>query len=527
MDHAVKNRWIAAGLFALAAALYIRTVGFPFVLYDDNLYVFENPQVLNGLSPGGLAWAFSGFHVANWHPLTWVSHMLDVDLFGPAAWGPHLMNVLIHALATTVLFLALNGMTGSPARSAVVAALFAVHPLHVESVAWVSERKDVLCGLFFVAAMAAYGRYAAAPSGRRLLAVVLASALSLLSKPVAVTLPFVFLLLDIWPLGRLQRGAIPRLLLEKAPLFILSALVVGLTAMAQGMNDGIADAATLPIGTRLASACIAYAEYLRMTAWPASLAVIYPHPASVHQAIPALRVAFSVALLAGITIAAALNRRRRPWLLVGWLWFLGTLVPMIGLVQVGAQLVADRYMYLPSIGLFLAATWEVADRVRGRERAARFALPAALLVVALFAGCAWKQIGYWKDSEALFLRAADTAPEGNWNAEFMLGIIYQREGRLADARRRLDRSLRIKPDFPPARLNMGIVLAGMGDSSGAVGQIEEAIRQAPDYFDAHLNLGLVLMGFGKKAEAAESFRKALAVRPGDPTAASMLAAASS
>jgi tetratricopeptide (TPR) repeat protein len=307
----------------------------------------------------------------------------------------------------------------------------------------------------------------------------------------------------------------------------MSAILVVMTLLAQRVDAGIAGTDILPLAARISNACFAYVRYLRMTAWPAALSVIYPHPASVHQAIPTLAVMLSAALLAGVTIASFLQLKRRPWLLVGWLWFLGTLVPMIGLVQVGAQSVADRYMYLPSIGLFLAATWEISERASSWKPARRLVAPAACLVLALLAGLAWRQAGYWKNSETLFLQAAESSGGGeNWYAEYLLGVLYQQEGRLADARSRFDKSLSIKPDHPPTRVNLGLVLARTGNSADGIAHLQEAARQAPDYYEAQVNLGLLQMGVGKKAEAVEAFRAALRIRPGDPTAASMLSFAS-
>ncbi|HSN92229.1 MAG TPA: glycosyltransferase family 39 protein, partial [Anaeromyxobacteraceae bacterium] len=354
------------GALALAAGtllLYAPVAGFEFVHLDDNRYVIDNPRVRGGISWDGVLWAFTTLHASNWHPLTWLSHMLDVELFGVRAGPHHLVNALLHAVDAALLFLALSRMTGARGRSLLVAALFAVHPLHVESVAWVAERKDVLSTLFGLLALLAYARHAERPRAGTYLAVVLAFAASLLSKPMWVTFPFLLLVLDFWPLRRmagsgpadggdaLARPVLPlrRLLLEKLPLLALSAASSTVTVVAQGRGGSLAGL-ELPVPVRLANAAVSYVGYVRMTLWPADLAVFYPF-----REVGAWEAIGAAALLAAATALAIRRARAFPELAVGWLWFAGTLVPVVGVVQVGSQALADRYAYLPSAGLFLAA----------------------------------------------------------------------------------------------------------------------------------------------------------------------------
>ena len=358
------------GFLLLAVALVFgQTVRHDFVNYDDNAYVYENPQVAGGLTAHGIAWAFTSFHVSNWHPLTWLSHMLDCQFYGLHAGGHHLTNVLLHAATAILLFLVLRRMTGDLWPSAFVAAVFAIHPLRAESVAWVAERKDVLSGLFFMLTLGAYAGYARRPfSLGRYLTVVLLFALGLMAKPMLVTLPFVLLLLDYWPLGRIgphRRTGISsfrRVVVEKIPLLALTAASCVATVIAQGTAVIAID--VIPLPSRIANALVSYVAYMGQLFYPAGLAVLYPHP---EGGLPIWKVAASSLVLAGISAAALVWRRRFPYLFVGWFWYVGMLVPVIGLVQVGLHAMADRYTYLPQIGLCIAVTWGVAQLAASRR----------------------------------------------------------------------------------------------------------------------------------------------------------------
>ncbi len=482
-------------LAAIILATYWPVAGFDFVVYDDYSYITNNPVVQEGLSVRGLSWAFTTFHASNWHPLTWLSHMLDVELFGLDAGWHHLVNALIHLANSVLLFLVLRGMTGATWRSFVVAALFGVHPLHVESVAWVAQRKDVLSGFFWILAMAAYLRYVRRPGTARYLAALACFALGLLCKPMAVTLPFVLLLLDWWPLGRMAgepgaQGApgqplhagLPKLLLEKVPFLLLSALSAAVTFLAQKQGGALDQA--LSLWARVQNALVAYAAYLWKTVAPVSLAVLYPHPGS---SVPAGKAIAAGLLLAALTAAFVHLRGRRPHLLAGWLWYLGTLVPVIGLVQVGVQSLADRYTYIPLVGIFIALSWEAGDRLsRLRVRPSGAAVVAGLVLSALVA-VSGVQVRYWRNSVALFRHALSVEPD-NWVAHVNLGWALEQEGRLDDAASHYRAALAIRPGNPYAHNNLGYVLELLGRTDEAVFHYREALRLKPDYLYARKNL---------------------------------------
>jgi Flp pilus assembly protein TadD len=503
---------VVAGL-ALAAATFAAYAGAlddGFVDYDDPLYVTDNPHVLAGLGAGGLRWAFATLRTGNWHPLTWLSLQLDATLFGLAAPGFHLTNVLLHVANAVLLFAALRRLTGALWCSLAVAALFALHPLHVESVAWVSERKDVLSTFFGLLALLAYAAYARDPRPRRYLPVALAFALSLLAKPMLVTLPFVLLLLDYWPLGRFGTQASPargrglwRLVSEKLPLLALSAASCAVTLYAQRAGGAVAGLADVPLGVRVATALQAYAGYLAQAAWPARLAACYPLPAGDISPGPTLLAAAVVAALTAVAVAA----RRRPYLLVGWLWYLGTLVPVIGLVQVGLQARADRYTYFPLIGVFLAAVWGAADLARGR-RGGIAALAAAAAAVLLACGLATRQqVRRWHDPVTLWEHAA-AVTEGNWVALTALGGALLDEGRANAAAAACEQALRIRPGNGRAENNLGAARLQQGDYEAAASWFRAAARDDPTLAEAYANLGRTLLLRGRPAEAVEPFRRA-------------------
>ena len=387
---------IAALLAVLTALLYIRAGSFAFIIIDDRSYLVTNSHIQHGLTWDGLRWAFTSVSRSNWFPLTWISHMIDVSLFGMNPGYHHLTNVLIHALSTSLLFAALRLMTGSLWKSAFVAALFGMHPLHVESVAWVAERKDVLSGFFFMLILLAYSRYVRRGGGRNYALVLALFILGLMSKPMLVTVPLVLLLTDVWPLGRTELAApedgsdwnpLPwrGLLLEKIPLLLLSATSAVMTLIVQQKTISSLD--ILPFADRLSNALVSYVTYLAKTLWPASLAVYYPYP----EAIPPWKPLGAAALLLVVSLAVVLQLRRRPFLALGWFWFIVMLVPVIGLVQVGRQAMADRYTYLPLIGPFVMAVWGMEGAARNRPLLQKGACAASLALLAILAAVAFQQ----------------------------------------------------------------------------------------------------------------------------------------
>ena len=401
----MKAALLALGLALAVCAVFGRSVGYEFLSLDDGIYVTDNQAVRAGLTAESVKFAFTSFRGGPWHPLTWLSHMLDVELFGLAPAGHHATNVAIHALTTALLFLALRALCGATWTSAFAAALFALHPLRAESVAWVAERKDVIAGLGFATALLAYAGYAKRGGALRMAGVAAAMAFGLMGKPSIVTLPFVLLLLDVWPLRRVDLFAerfpwrrLATLAAEKLPLFALAAGASLLSVVTQGAGGGVATIEEAPLAARLANTLLAYVAYLRKTLWPVDLAVFYPYPTE----FPWLRVAAAGALLAGATALALAQLRRRPWLAVGWLWFLGVMVPMVGLVQVGGQALADRYSYLPAIGLSLIVAFAAAELAERLPRARAGIAAACVLLVAASAAATWRQVGYWRNNLTLY-----------------------------------------------------------------------------------------------------------------------------
>ncbi|MHB8907339.1 MAG: tetratricopeptide repeat protein [Syntrophales bacterium] len=502
-------------LLLAVALVFGQTVRYEFVNYDDNSYVYENPQVVQGLTGHGIAWAFTTVHINNWHPLTWLSHMLDFQLYGLQSGGHHLTNVLLHASAAVLLFLVLWRMTGFLWRSAFVAAVFAVHPLRAESVAWVAERKDVLSGLFFMLTLWAYAGYASRPFALgRYLTVVLLFALGLMAKPMLVTLPFVLLLLDYWPLGRLGLPvggrSIPfsrRVIVEKLPLLALTAASCVATFLAQ--DKAVASIDAVSISTRIANALVSYMAYIGKLFYPMGLAVLYPYPES---GLPIWKVAASALALGGISTAALVWRRRFPYLFVGWFWYVGMLVPVIGLLQVGLQSMADRYTYLPEIGLCAAATWGVAQLAAfWRHRFWVYGTAAALTVLVLM-GFAWQQTSYWRNSESLWSHTLDCTTE-NYVAHANFGLALAGRGQVDEAIAHYRKALKIKPDYVEAHNSLGLALVGRGQVDEAIAHYRKALEIKSDDIDTHNNLGIALAGRGQVDEAIAHYRKALEIKP--------------
>lgn len=548
------------GRLALIVGVAIAVVFWPSVghgfVYDDEEYVVENRRVLDGLTPGGAWWALtSASYASNWHPLTWLSLQLDATLFGPDPAGFHRTNVLLHGLAAGLTYLAVRRLTGAVWRSLVVALLFGLHPLRVESVSWVSERKDVLSGVFWMLTLLAYQRYTLAPSARRTAAVAAAFLLGLMAKPMLVTLPFVLLLLDAWPLGRLAglSDLWPRVR-EKWPLFLLVAGSVAVTVVAQSRGGAVQGLDRVPLDVRLVGAPVAYAVYLGLTAWPLDLAPFYPIPPGGR---PLRQPAAAVAMLFGVTAAGYVLRRPAPYLPVGWLWFIGTLVPVIGVVQVGGQAYADRYTYLPHVGLFLALVWGVADLFRRLRVPLPVSFGVAGIAITACVGLTLRQERFWANSEVLWDHALAVAPTGNTTAYSNLGAELMRQGREADAltqfRAASETARPTDPVADKARAKVALLslnLGALGDAETAANDLlarptaapadraaswfilgevrrrrnearraEECYREAiraEDGWNARLNLGLLLGEAGRRDEALEHLAAAQRLGPDVP-----------
>jgi Flp pilus assembly protein TadD len=517
-----RGRWTTPGICAaLAVMVFVtfgRTVGNGFVNYDDNLYVYDNTAVSRGLSWQGLRWALTHFVCGNWHPLTMLSHMLDCQVYGLWAGGHHLTSVLIHAVCAVLLFLTLREMTGEQWRSAFVAALFAIHPLRVESVAWISERKDVLSGVFFMLTLWAYTRYVRERSVARYLAIGLWLSLGLMSKPMLVTAPFLLLLLDYWPLARLrQPGDLPRLILEKIPLIMLAAAACVMTLLAQ--RTAMQTFASVPLGVRIGNAAVASVVYLGKFIVPARLAAMYPIPIGGWAA---WAVMDAMLLMAGLTTGVIALRRRAPALFVGWLWYLGMLVPVLGILQVGNQAYADRYTYLPEIGLCLAGTWVAADwaRDRGIHRMVLPLVAAAWLGVLMTAS--YRETGYWRDSFALWTHTlADT--EDNSVARTNLGALLMDEGRVEEAIAEAQEAVRINPENSEAHGNLGNAYLQQGRYAEAAAEYRAAILIRPGFTNFHNYLGYALFQQGLVMEATAEYREALRCDPENAEAHANLA----
>ena len=565
------------GLFLMiitfAAFEQVRTCAF--INFDDNIYVTENLYVQSGLTLKGVIWAFSRIHAGHWHPLTWLSHMLDCQLYGLNPSGHHLTNLAFHIANTLLLFLVLKHMTGALWRSCFVAALFALHPLHVESVAWVAERKDVLSTFFWMLTMWAYIRYVERPKLHRYLLALLFFALGLMSKPTLVTLPFVLLLLDYWPLGRFQlspSGMNPKspisksinpsaqrskalyLVREKAPFFALCAASIVLTIFAAGRGEAVGTLEEYRLDTRVANALVSYVSYIGKMIWPSHLSIFYPY----QEMLPLWKVVGAGLLLISVSFLVIRFTRKLPYLAVGWFWYLGTLVPVIGLVQVGMQAMADRFTYIPFIGLFVMFSYGVANLSGAwRYRRIILSISAGLLLLILMI-ITRLQVKHWQNSITLFQHSLEVT-EDNYQshtilgvalsvqgktqeaidhyraalrikpdflgAHYSLGAALEREGKDQEAMEHYVGALRIKPDRPEAHHNLGVLFLRQGKNREAIDHFREALRIKPDYPDAHNNLGTVLRRQGKNQEAIDHFNEALRIEPNYPEAHNNLAGA--
>lgn len=494
---------LCLALAAAVLAVFWQVQGHEFIRYDDYEYVVENPHVRNGLTLQNVVWAFSTPYASNWHPLTFLSHMLDCELYGLNPAGHHLNSLLIHLLNTLLLFLILARATGALWRSAFVAALFGLHPLHVESVAWVAERKDVLSTFFWILTVHFYIRYTEGPGAVPYMISLLFFSLGLMSKPMLVTLPFVLLLMDYWPLERFrfkepgeERGLSNgseekdakihvgpiRLLLEKTPFLMLAASSSVVTFLVQEKWGAVHS--LIPLKTRIANALFSYVHYLIKALWPGDLAFFYPHPGNT---LPMIQVLGAGILLAGLTLLALCNFRRIPYLIVGWFWYLGTLFPVIGLIQAGPQAMADRYTYMPLIGVFLIVTWGAYGIAERHIRLRPILLLSAAVCLSALSVSSWFQVRHWKDSRSLFEHAlAVTA--SNFLAHNNLGNVLAREGRTEEAVRHFSEAIRIQPGNAAAHNNFGNALLDMGKHREALFHYREALRLRPDFREARLNL---------------------------------------
>jgi tetratricopeptide (TPR) repeat protein len=541
---------ISIALIASTLIVYIQVASHEFINYDDNVYVTENPNVQKGLTGESVLWALSSGYGLNWHPLTWMSHMLDVDMFGLKPTGHHLMSLFFHILNSLLLFLVFKRMTGALWQSAFVAAVFALHPLHVESVAWAAERKDVLSTLFWILTMAAYVHYVENPNWKRYTLVALSLALGLMAKPMLVTLPLILLLLDYWPLGRFHandqsekgrsklrargnwRRYVPttlRLVREKIPLLGLVVASSVITYIVQQHGAAVSTLEGLPLSVRVSNALVSYVVYIRKTFWPSDLGVFYPHPLNT---LPGSEVTGAALLLIFISAFLLWFGRRRRYLTTGWLWFVVTLVPVIGLMQVGQQGYADRYMYVPLIGLSIVVAWSVHDLLTSFRTKRTVLVSAAAVVLAALGYCTWQQVGYWHDSAALFAHTVHVT-KNNYLAHNNLGVALHLQGKYDEAAFNYSEAVRIKPDFEQAHKNLvsallaqgkndkaaeaeltrGTMFGQQGNSSEALAHFNEALRLNPNYADAYNNLGIVFAMQGKNTEAEDQFRQALRINP--------------
>jgi len=523
-----RHVWLVAiGLAAVTLAIYGQTLQFQFVSWDDPDYIYENSHIAQGVTMASVKWAFSSGYAGNWHPLTWISHMVDVELFGlerggdgnllQGPGGHHLVSVLLHLANSLLLLCLLTRMTGAFWPSALVAALFAFHPLRVESVAWLSERKDVLSGLFFMLTLLAYHGYTRRPTLRRYLLVFIALALGLMSKPMLVTVPFLLLLLDLWPLRRWELPGWParQLVLEKLPLLGLAIASGMVTLSVQKAAGAVAALDRIPWAWRLVNTPVATIMYLIKSVWPTRLAFFYPHPVDIPGKQIGDLVLYAVAtalFLALVTFAVIFTARRRPYLLVGWLWFLGMLIPVIGLMQVGSQAWADRYAYLPLVGVTIMLSGWLGRLAHDCPAARRGVITVTIVVILALVPLTWRQVAVWRDSRSLYEHAL-AVTENNYRVHNNWGIELAEQGRSKEAMDHYRQALEIRPDIAETHINMGIELQASGRARGALQHFREALRINSNSVRAHSNWGKALHSLGQMEEAVAHYQQALAVQP--------------
>ena len=540
-------------------AVYWQVGNHEFVDFDDNEYVTKNRHVQAGLTSDSITWAFTSTHAANWHPLTWLSHMLDCQIYGLNPGGHHLTNVLLHILNTILLFLIFRRMTGALWKSAFVAALFALHPLHVESVAWVAERKDVLSTFFWMLTMGSYVWYVERRGMRRYLLVLLFFALGLMAKPMLVTLPFVLLLLDYWPLGRFhiryvddvqhiedvstkdtrRKKGKPRhgaenvvqadknttsnyrwslvlpLLREKIPFLILAAVSSIVTFYVQQGGGAVGSLYAFPFIIRISNALASYISYIEKMLWPQHLALLYPH------VLEGWKIAGAFLILIFISYVAVRVMKRFPYIIVGWFWYLGTLVPVIGLVQVGSQSMADRYTYVPLIGIFIIIAWGASDILTRWQYRRAFLAISAGCILSVLTIVTWMQLQYWQNSISLFEHTINVTTD-NFTMHCCMGTALAEQGKIDEAVVHYTEALKIKPDYAEAHYGRGVVLQEQDKIDEAISHYTEALKIKPDYADVHYNLGIALVRQGRVDEAISHYSEAMRINPGDDDARSRL-----
>ncbi|MCJ7538111.1 MAG: tetratricopeptide repeat protein [Desulfobacterales bacterium] len=508
-------------LVLINLAAYWQVKNHEFIDYDDIFYVVENQHVRSGLNQRTLVWAFKSTELANWHPLTWVSHLLDVRLYGLQPGPHHLTNLLLHILNTILLFLILMQMTGAIWRSAFVAALFALHPLHVESVAQVAGRKDVLSTFFGFLALLSYVWYVRKPGSIRYLMVFLFFVMGLMSKPMLVTLPFVLLLLDYWPLERMQtvgtyntdadighKQSFFQLFWEKIPLFVLAAASCVATYIFQNQGGAIGSLTVYPFEVRAANVLVSYIRYIVKMFWPTHLAFFYPHPGMW----PFWKSAGAFLLLFGASILLIRTAKERPYLIVGWLWYLGMLFPVIGVVQLGSQAMADRYTYVPLIGLFIMTAWGAFDLSKGWHYQKMALTGASVFILSALTVATWVQAGYWQNSLKLFAHSI-AVTTGNLMAHNNMGIALEKKGQTEKAIQHYQKALQIDPGFAHTYNNLGNALFSLGKTREAETHYFEALRLDPMHANAHYNLGNIFQAQGRLDVAIDYYLKALQIDP--------------
>jgi len=498
-------------------AVYWQVRNHDFVAFDDDEYVFENTHIKEGLTYKGIKWAFTDSYSANWHPVTWLSHILDVELYGMNPGQHHLTNLLFHIANTILLFLVFRDMTGALWQSSFIAALFGLHPLHVESVAWISERKDVLSTFFWLLTMKFYVSYTKSLKIHKYLTAIFFFITGLMAKPMLVTLPFVLLLLDYYPLKRLtienwELKKIISLLSEKIPFFIIAAGSSLITVFAQKGEGAVASLNIYPMNIRIANALTSYISYILKMILPYDLSVYYPY-----RILPLWKIVFAGVLLFAIFFLVILTIKQYQWFAVGWLWYFGTLVPVIGLVQVGSQAMADRYTYVPLIGLFMIIAWGVPELLSRWMIKKNIIIIITAPVISILMATSWIQTQYWRNSITLFQHAVDVTTN-NYIAHYNLGSALEKKGRSDEAMREYSKVLQVNPKYINAHNNIGLILASQGRRDEAIQHFKEIFKINPAYGEAHTNLGAILADAGRTDEAIAHFSEALRLNPDDAIA---------
>jgi protein O-mannosyl-transferase len=516
-----QSRWAVVGLcvllFAITWIVFGQTFHHEFVNYDDPLYVYDNAHVRAGLSWHGIGWAFTHIHSQNWHPLTTISHMLDCQVFGLNAGAHHLVNVFWHSIAAVMLFIVLTQMTGSIWPSAFVATVFAIHPLRVESVAWIAERKDVLSGAFFMVTLFAYFNWTRRPTLGRYLMLSIPFACGLMSKPMVVTTPFVLLLLDYWPLNRFGKSTLAKLLVEKIPLFALSAGSVFATLWAQ--NFALGSTQFLPLKWRITNAIFSYFEYVRQTFCPIDLIPFYIHP---ENRLALWKLLLATVVLIALTAIAFVRRSKNPYLLVGWLWYLVMLVPVIGIVQVGLQGHADRYTYLPQIGLVIALVWLIDDLTKSWPARKLILSAAALLVLGTLSVLSARQTTYWRDTATLWRHTLAITPDSDVAHVGLGGVLFV-QGQIDESIDHYERALRLRDGNVAAHFGLARALAAKQKVDPAISHLQKTLNIQPDYIAASNDLGVLLASKGDIKQAIAAWRQTLSFDPENPDAANNIA----